>query len=59
MRKFCLNTVNRKESFEGKQVIGFVGAYGVQHLGYRHLAVETMTVVMFGEMCRYDDESRL
>ena len=59
MRKFGLNTKNRKEPFEWEQVVDLAVAYGVRHQGYYHLVVATMTIVMFGEMCRYDDASRL
>ena len=55
IRKFGLDTVNRKESFEGEHFVGFVEAYRVRHQGYRHLVVDTMTIVMFGGMCQYDD----
>ncbi len=59
MRKFGLNTRNRKEPFEWDQVVEFAVAYGVRHRGYGHLIVATMTVVIFGEMCRYNDASGL
>ncbi len=39
--------------------MGFAEAYGVRHQGYCHLVVATMAVVMFGGMCRYDDDSGL
>ena len=35
--------------------MGFAEAYGVRHQGYYHLAVATMTIVLFGGMCRYDN----
>jgi hypothetical protein len=59
MRRFGLNTVNRKEPFQWEQVVRFAEAYGVRHQGYCHLMIATMAVVMFGGMCRYDDASRL
>jgi hypothetical protein len=49
----------QKETFQWAQVVAFAMKYGVQHRGYRHLVVASMTVVMFGGMCRYDDISRL
>ncbi len=57
MRKFGLNAKNRKEPFEWDQVVDFTKAYGVQHQGYCHQVVATMTVIVFGGMCRYDDAS--
>ena len=59
MRHFGLNVVNRKEPFEWANVVRFAEAYGVRHQGYCHLVVATMSVVMFGAMCRYNDASRL
>jgi hypothetical protein len=59
MRWFGLNTRNRKEPFEWEQVVRFADAYGVRHQGYCHLVAATMTVVMLGGMCRYDDASCL
>ena len=59
MRRFGLNTSNRKEPFEWAQVVSFAEAYGVRHQGYCHLVIATMAVVMFGGMCRYDDASGL
>lgn len=59
MRHFGLNVVNRKEPFEWANVLRFAEAYGVRHQGYCHLVVATMSVVMFGAMCRYNDASRL
>jgi len=59
MRKFGLNTKNRKEPFEWDQVVDFAEAYGVRHHGYCYVVVATMAVVMFGGMCRYDDASGL
>jgi len=61
MRRFGLNTVNRKEAFEWEQVVIFSEAYDVSQHGYRHLrlVVVTMVVVMFGGMCRYNDAPRL
>jgi hypothetical protein len=35
--------------------MGFAKTYGVLRQGYCHLMVATMAVVIFGEMCRYDD----
>jgi hypothetical protein len=58
-RRFGLNTKNRKDPFEWDHVVDFAVAYGVRHQGYCHLEVATMTVVMFGGMCRYDDASGL
>ena len=59
MRKSDLNTKNQKEPFEWGKVLDFLEAYGVRHPGYCHSVVATMTVVMFGGMCRYDDASEL
>jgi hypothetical protein len=59
MRRFGLNPKNRKDPFEWGQVVRFAEAYGVRQKGYCHLVVATMTVVMFGGMCRYDDASCL
>ena len=55
MRKFGLNTKNRKKPFEWDHVMDFAEAYGVRHKGYCHLVVATMAIVMFGGMCRYGD----
>ncbi len=57
MRRFGLNSKNRKEPFEWDQVVDFAEAYGVRHQGHCHLVVATMAVIMFGGMCRYDDAS--
>ncbi len=59
MMKFGLNTKNRKEPFEWGQVVDFAEACGVRHQRYCHMVVATMSVVMFGGMCRYDDASGL
>ncbi len=40
-------------------VVLFTDAYGVSLLGYCHLVVVTMAVIMLGTMCRYDDASEL
>ena len=58
-RRFGFDKVNRNEPFEWEQVAGFAKVYGVRHQGYCHLVLATMTVVMFGGVCRYDDASRL
>ncbi len=55
MRKFELNPKNRKEPFEWENVVLFAKAYGVRQQGYCHLVVASMSVIMFGAMCRYDD----
>ncbi len=59
MRRFGLNTTNRKEPFEWGQVVDFAEAFGVRRSEYCHLVVDTIAVVMFGGMCRYDDASGL
>ncbi len=59
IRRFGLNTKNRKEPFEWDPVVGFAEAYGVRHQGYCHPVVATMAVVMFGGMCRYDEAPNL
>ena len=43
----------------GGRVVLFTEAYGVRSLGYCHLVVATMAVIMFGTVCRYDDASGL
>ena len=43
----------------GGRVVLFTEAYGVRSLGYCHLVVATMAVIMFGAMCRYNDASGL
>jgi hypothetical protein len=58
-RKFGLNAKNQKEPFEWDDVVGFAVAYGLRQLGYCHLVVAAMSVLMFGAMCRYDDASGL
>jgi len=59
MKKFGLNATSRKEPFEWDNVVLFVEAYGVRQQGYCHLVVASMAFIMFGAMCRYDDESGL
>ena len=59
MRRFGLNPKNRKEPFEWDNVVLFAEAYGVRQQGYCHLVVASITVIMFGAMCRYDDASGL
>ncbi len=58
-RKFGLTPKGRKEPFQWAHVVAFAQAYGVQHQGYCHVVVASMAVVMFGDMCRYNDASRL
>ncbi len=58
-RKFGLTPKGRKEPFQWASVVFFALEYGVRNLGYCHLVVASMAVVMFGGMCRYDDASRL
>jgi hypothetical protein len=58
-RRFGLNNKNRREPFEWEQVLKFAKAYGVWLQGYCHLVVVTMFVIVFGGMCRYDDEAGL
>jgi hypothetical protein len=58
-RKFGLSPTNRKAPFEWAEVVMFATAYGVIHQGYCHLMVSSMTILMFGGMCRYSDASRL
>ena len=50
---------NRKAPFLWGQIVMFGMAYGVLQQGYCHLVVATMTVLMFGGMCRYSDVSLL
>ncbi len=57
MRRFGLTPKNRKEPFVWADVVLFTEAYGARSLGYCHLVVATMAVIMFGVMCRYDDAS--
>jgi hypothetical protein len=59
MRRFGLTPNNRKEPFVWADVDFFTEAYGVRSLGYCHLVVATMAVIMFGAMCTYDDASGL
>jgi integrase len=59
VRRFGLNPRNRKEPFEWANVVKFAEAYGARAQGYCHLVVATISVVMFGGMCRYDDASGL
>jgi hypothetical protein len=59
MRKFGLNPKIRKEPLEWDNVVLFAKAYGARQQGYYHLVVASMTVIMFGAMCRYDDASGL
>ncbi len=59
MRRFGLNTTNRKYPFEWGQVVDFAEAFGVQRCEYCHLVVATMAEVMLGGMCRYDVASGL
>ena len=59
MRRFGLNSKNRKEPFEWDQVVSFTVAYNDRYQGYCHPVVATMAVVMFGGMCQYDDASGL
>ena len=59
MRKFGLNTKNRKEPFEWDKVVNFAVAYGVQNQVYCRVVVLTMAVIMFFGMCMYNDASRL
>ena len=40
-------------------MVKFAEAYGSLQHGYCHLVVATISVVMFGAMCRYDDASGL
>jgi hypothetical protein len=47
IRRFGLNTNNRKEPFEWAQVVKFAKAYGSLQQGYSHLVVTTIAVVMF------------
>ncbi len=59
IRRFGLNPKNRKEPFEWAQVVKLAEAYGSLHQGYCHMVVATISGVMFGAMCRYDDASGL
>jgi hypothetical protein len=59
MRRFGLNTENRKDIFEWVHVVDFTEAYGVRHQGYCRMVIATMAVVTFDGMCRYDDASGL
>jgi hypothetical protein len=52
IRRFGLKPKNRKDPFEWAQVVKFAEAYGSRQLGYCHLVVATILVVMFGGMCR-------
>jgi len=59
-RKFGLTPEGRKEPFQWAQVVAFAQAYGgVQHQGYCHMVVASMTVIIFGAMYRHNDVSRL
>ncbi len=59
-RKFGLIPKEMKETFQWAQVVAFAQlAYGVQHQGCYHLEVASMTVIMFGAMCRFNDVNRL
>ena len=58
-RKFGRTPKGRKEPFQWAQVVAFALEYGVCNNGYCHLVVASMSVVMFGGMCMYDDASRL
>ena len=58
-QRFDLNTKNRKGPFEWDQVVDLAVVYGVRHQGYYHVVVATMSVVMFGGMCRYGDAWKL
>ena len=40
-------------------MVFFALVYGVHNQGYFHLVAASMAVVMFAEMCRYNDASRL
>jgi hypothetical protein len=50
-RKFGLTPKGSNEPFQWSQVVAFALEYGVNKRGYCHLAVASMTVVMFGGMC--------
>jgi hypothetical protein len=58
-RKFGLISKNIKKPFEWDDVDNFAVAYGIREQGYCHLVVVAMAVLMFGDMCRYDDASAL
>ena len=58
-RKFGLSPSNRKAPFKWSEVAMFATAYDVLQQGYFHLVVSSMSVSMFGEMCRYSDVSCL
>jgi hypothetical protein len=54
-RKFGLTPKERKEPFQWAEVVAFALEYGINNMGYVHLVVTSMAVVMFGGMCKYDD----
>ncbi len=58
MRRFGLNTTNRKEPFQWEQVVRFAEAYGARHQEYCHLVVATMVVVMFATERKNTSSSR-
>ncbi len=59
MKKVDLYTKNQKKPFEWGNVVNFAVAYGIRQQGYCNLVVATLTVLMFGGMCRFDDASGL
>jgi hypothetical protein len=58
-RKFGLYTKNRNEPSVWEDVVSFAVAYGLRQQSYCHMAAAMMAVLMFGNICRYNDASGL